>query len=78
MAEPAADGSLPCIPPDTTLSDRDLIIHTLQHVESIDDRLAGFQAILDELGPLIEKAKKYGGGGSRLFGGRQAPGGSPG
>lgn len=73
MAEPAAD-ALPPVPHDTTLSDRDLLVHILQHAESIDDRLATFEQLLTDLGPLIEKAKKHGRG-PRLFGSGPPPGG---
>lgn len=73
MAEPAAD-ELPPVPPSTTMTDRDLLIHTLTHVEQIHARLEEFAALLDELGPLIERARRHGGRGTRLFGGSPPPG----
>ena len=77
MAEPAAH-ELPPVPASTMMTDRELLIHTLTHVEQIHARLEEFAALLDELGPLIEKARRHGGRGSRLFGNGTPPGSRPG
>jgi hypothetical protein len=67
MAAPVDIPIAELIPADTVLTDRQLLIHALQHIEAIDEKLTRFDALLDELGPLIERAKRRGGG---LFAGR--------
>jgi hypothetical protein len=66
MAAPVED--LPLIPADTTLTDRQLLVHLLQHVEQIHAELGEFRALVEEFGPLLEKWRARRGGG--LFGGR--------
>jgi len=62
------DGALAAVPADTVLTDRQLLVHLLQHVEEIHSELGRFTALADDLAPLIERARRHGGRGARLFG----------
>jgi hypothetical protein len=64
MAEPAPELSL--VPADTALSDRQLLIHLLQHVEDMHEEQRRFSELLADFGPLIEKWKSRGGRWARL------------
>lgn len=67
-------GPRPAVPSDTVLTDRQIAVHTLDHAEainelaqSIDDRLARLEELLEEFGPLIDKWRKRGNRGARLL-----------
>jgi hypothetical protein len=59
---------LPLIPADTVLTDRELLIHALQHIEQIHAELTAFRGLVEEFGPVLEKWRTRGSRGSRLFG----------
>jgi hypothetical protein len=48
------------IPPDTPLSDRDLLIHLLQHVEDMHDRIEQAWTLIQPYVPILAK---FAGGG---------------
>lgn len=54
------DGELPLIPADTKLTDRQLLIHALQHIEQMHEEQREFRALLDEFGPLLDKWRSRG------------------
>jgi hypothetical protein len=58
MAEPLPELSL--VPADTALTDRQLLIHLLQHVEDMHEEQRRFGALLDEFAPLLEKWRRRG------------------
>jgi hypothetical protein len=49
------DEPLPLIPADTKLTDRQLLIHLLQHVEQMHEEQRRLWALLEEFGPLLNK-----------------------
>lgn len=51
---------LPLIPADTKLSDRELLIHLLQHVEAMHQEQERLTALLDEFGPLLDRYRSRG------------------
>jgi hypothetical protein len=65
MTEAAPDLFL--VPADTTLTDRQLLVHILQHVEDFDARLRQLEELLAEFGPLIDKWRNRGRIGARLL-----------
>jgi hypothetical protein len=58
---------LPLIPADTTMTDRQLLIHALQHIEQLHADVQRFADVLEEFGPLIERWRAHGRRGTRLF-----------
>jgi len=58
MAEPAPDLSL--VPADTALSEKQLLVHILQHVEDMHEEQRRFSALLADFAPVIEKWKARG------------------
>jgi len=56
MISPAPDEEpLPLIPADTRLTDRQLLIHALQHLEQMHADQQRLWALLEEFGPLLNK-----------------------
>jgi hypothetical protein len=58
MTEAAPELSL--VPADTVMTDRQLLIHMLQHIEDMHDEQRRFSALLADFAPVIEKWKARG------------------
>ena len=51
---------LPPVPSGTQLSDRELLIHLLQHVEAMHQEQSRLAALLDEFAPLLDRYRARG------------------